>query len=324
MDDGLHQFRAPVLDNLPLVGTTQDLNNIDSLEYWRSIFGGVWGPVELTEIGGDKISGSLCSQDVGALTFNRITFGNQLFECIGGGGYSTPRDEPFYSLTFPQSGQADCFVGETRMRLTPNHAYLINVDQSAKLRVEQHYSTFNIQIPLSRLEHRLGRHVKILPRDILQSDPIYHLTKQLITELMSDRNTLDIRTRGFLTKQLLDTVAFFLTTGSGMSQESVAVQSVYARVMAFLDDNFHDSSLNPLSIAVSCGISRSYLYKVFSHGPSVMELLKRRRLEAAREMIEFRRDRLTLTTVAMSCGFSSSSEFSRLFKLEFGIKPSEL
>lgn len=313
-----------MLDNLPFVGTTQDLNNTDSLEYWRSIFGGIWGPVKLTEIGGEKISGSLCSQDVGTLTFNRITFGNQLFECTEGGGSPTARDEPFYSLTFPQSGAADCFVGETQMRLRPNRAYLINVDQSAKLRVEQQYSTCNIQIPLSRLEHRLGRHVNILPRNIMQSDPIYHLTKHLISELMVDSETLDCRTRGFLTKQLLDTVAFFLTTGSEISEESVAVQSVYARVIAFLDANFHDNLLNPVTIARSCGISRSYLYKVFSQGPSVMELLKCRRLEAAREMIEFRKDKLTMTKVAMSCGFTSSSEFSRLFKLKFGIKPSEL
>ena len=311
-----------MLDNLPLVGTTRDLNSADSLEYWRSIFGGIWGPVELTEIGGDKVSGSLRSQHAEGLTFNRITFGNQLFECVGGDAKSC--DEPFYSLTFPRSGVAECFVGETRMRLTPNHAYLINVDRSAKLRVEKHYSTFNIQIPVSRLEHRLGKRIGILPRDVIQSDPIYHMTKQLISELAGTKDTLDKKTRGFLTKQLLDTVAFFLTTGSDVSDETIAVQSVHARVLAFLDSNFCDASLTPLSIANGCGISRSYLYKVFSHGPSVMELLKRRRLEAARAMIEFRRDKLTLTSVAMACGFSSSSEFSRLFKLEFGIKPSDL
>ena len=82
--------------------------------------------------------------------------------------------------------------------------------------------------------------------------------------------------------------------------------------------------MNPLAIAKACGISRSYLYKVFADGPSVMEHLKRRRLEAAREMIELRREKLTMTRVAMACGFSNSSEFSRLFKQEFGVKPSEL
>ena len=95
-----------------------------------------------------------------------------------------------------------------------------------------------------------------------------------------------------------------------------------ARVLAFLEANFHDVSLDPQTIAQACGISRSYLYKVFAEGPSVMEHLRRRRLEAARGLIELRRKDLPITSVAMACGFSSSSEFSRLFKKEFGIKPS--
>lgn len=239
-------------------------------------------------------------------------------------GKSAPRDEPFYSLTFPYSGTADCFVGASHMRLVPDHAYLINVDHSAKLRVEQHYSTFNIQIPVSGLEHRLGRRVNIAPQDVIQTDPIFHLMHTLIDELINNAQDLDEKTAGFLTSQMLDTVAFFLAGGhDNMSQDSLAMQSMRERILAYLDEHYHDSTLNPLSIAGASGISRSYLYKIFAEGPSVMEHLKHRRLLAASKMIGHRSIRLSLTDIAMACGFSSSSEFSRLFKKEFGIKPSE-
>lgn len=312
----------PVPDNLPLVGTTHEVRTADKLDHWRSIFSGVWGPVELTEIGGGKLSGSLNSQRVNDLNFNRITFGNQLFECIPGN--DSAREEPFYSLTFPQSGVANCYVGESHMRLVPNHAYLINVNTSAKLQVEQHYSTFNIQIPVSRLEHRLGSCLTILPRGIVEPDPIYHLLKHLIDDLTQVGKQYDASTTGFLIKQLLDAVAFFLTAGNDLSQETIAVRSVRERVLAYLDANFQNTPLTPDIIANECGISRSYLYKIFSEGPSIMELLKRRRLEAAREMLTSPTEELNLTQVAMACGFTSSSEFSRLFKLRFKIKPSEL
>jgi len=308
------------IDALPLVGSTIDARGRDSLERWRCIFGGIWGPVELTEIGGGKISGSLHSRHVGDLTFNRLHFGNQLFECLKGN--AAHRSEPFYSLTFPQLGTADCFVGDCHMHLVPDHCYLINVDLSAKLRVEKDYSTFNIQIPKSAMEHRLGRHVKIAPRGVVQSDAIYHMMQWLISELVSSADKLDKSSSCFLANQLLDTMAFFLAAGSEFSEDTLAVQSVRARVLAFLDANFQNASLDPQTIARACGISRSYLYKVFAEGPSVMERLRRRRLEAARGLIEFRRKDLPITSVAMACGFSSSSEFSRLFKKEFGIKPS--
>ena len=311
-----------MLNNLPLVGTTRDLNGHDSLEHWRSIFGGIWGPVELTQIGVGKVSGNLRSRFVGELTFNRITFGNQLFECVKGD--ATYRDEPFYSLTFPFDGAAECFVGDTHMRLVPNHAYLINVNHTAKLLVEKQYSTFNIQIPLSRLEHRLGRQVTITPRDVIQTDPIFHITRTLISALVDSADRMDNKTAGFLTTQMLDTVAFFLAGGhDSMSDDSVAVQSIRARVHSFLNANFSDPALSPQTIARACGISRSYLYKIFAGGPSVMEHLKRCRLLSARKMIEHCNDKQTLTTIAMACGFTSSSEFSRLFKKEFGIRPSE-
>jgi len=210
------------------------------------------------------------------------------------------------------------------MRLVPNHAYLIYVDHSAKLRVEQDYCTFNIQIPVSKLEHRLGRRVDIAPRDVIQTDPIFHVTQLLIHELINNADELNGETSGFLTNQMLDTVAFFLSGGNeAMSQDSLAVQSVRARVLAFLDASFHDSSLNPQAIATACGISRSYLYKVFADGLSVMEHLKRRRLLADRRMIKLRDERLTFTMIAMACGFTNSSEFSRLYKKEFGTRPSE-
>ncbi|WP_136443174.1 helix-turn-helix transcriptional regulator [Pacificoceanicola onchidii] len=310
-----------VVSKMPLVGRTSDVNERESMELWRHVFGGVWGPVDLVEIGDGRLSGSLHSRKVGALTFNQLEFGHQIFKCVKGN--NAQRGEPFFSLTFPESGAAKCHVGDQAMRLIPKHAYLINVDLSARLEVSKSYSTFNIQIPVSALEYRLGRRVGILPRSVLQPDTIYHHMQHLISELTSEANQMGEDTLGFLSNQMLDTVAFFLTAGNSESEETLAVQCVRARVLAYLDESFHNEALNPAMIAKDCGISRSYLYKVFANGPSVMEHLRHRRLEAARDMLERSLVKHSMTSVAMTCGFSSSSEFSRLFKKHFGASPSQ-
>ena len=309
-------------DSMPLVGSTSEVGRADCMEHWRCVFGGIWGPIDLTEIGGGELSGNLHSRKVGALTFNHIDFGHQVFKIIKGNG--SQDQEPFYSLTFPHCGSARCHVGEQTMRLVPKHAYLVNVDISSQLRIDEAYSTFNIQIPVSALEHRLGRYVGILPRNVLRPDTIYHHLEHLISEINSGENVDDEDALGFLSNQLLDTVAFFLLAGNNESDETLAIQCVRTRVLAYLDENFHLESLSPSVISRECGISRSYLYKVFSHGPSVMEHVRCRRLEAAREILEHRRDKIPMTSVAMSCGFSSSSEFSRLFKKHYGISPSQM
>ncbi len=237
---------AQGLGHLPLVGQTWDVAPADSIEYWRDVFSQIWGPLRIEEIGG-RLSGRLHSRRIGELTFNRIAFGNQIFECIN--DKSSSRDEPFFSLTFPQAGTAECFVGRSRMQLVPNHAYLINVETAARLCVQSQYSTINIQIPVSKLEHRLGRRVKIMPRSILRVDAAYHLMHELISHLTRTPDSLDERTVSFLSRQLLDTVAFFLTDGTGTSEDTLATSAVRTRVMAWMDENYRDQSLNPATIA---------------------------------------------------------------------------
>ncbi len=307
---------------LPLVGRTSDVKKTQSKDHWRSVFGGVWGELDIKAVKDGQISGSLHSQRIGDLTFNRIEFGNQQFERSS--GRLKEHEEPFYSLTFPERGEAVCQIGDTQTRLVPQNAYLLNNGLAAKLRVENDYSTFNVKIPVCALEYRLGRKANMLSRTIVQPDAIFHMMQRLVSELLVNVETLDEQTVGFMTNQMLDTVAFFLTSSGGISDDSLAVQAVRARILALIDSRYSEAALSPQSVAQACGISRSYLYKVFSDGPSLMERLRKRRLEAARGMIELRSDTLTMTEIAMACGFSSSSEFSRLFKGEYGIAPSRL
>lgn len=310
----------PSNEHLLRIGGTSDVESARCEEHWREIFGSLWGDLDLTSVHDGQLFGSLHSRKIGELTFNRIEFGNQQFERAT----ETKGHEPFYSLTFPETGHADFQIGDRRARLLPQNVYLLNNGLAAKLRIDKTYSTFNVQIPISSLEFRLGRRTDIMSRQIVQPDSIYHMMQSLISELMTKADDLDDGAASFMTNQMLDTVAFFLSAGGGMSEDTLAVQAARARILAFLNANFRDASLTPGFIAGKCGMSRSYLYKLFAEGPSVMEQLRRRRLEAARGMIEFQGRKLSMTEIAMACGFSSSSEFSRLFKKEFGVAPSRL
>lgn len=312
----------PKADLLPLIGRTMDVGAQLSDDHWRSVFGELWGSIDLKAVKDGQISGSLHSRKVGNLTFSRIEFGNQKFERTH--AHLKDEPEPFYSLTFPESGAAECQIGDTYARLAPEKAYLLNNGLAAKLKIDEKYSTFNVKIPLSDLEHRLGRKTDILSRAIVQPDAIYHMMNRLIVELLENVDVLDERAGNFMASQMLDTVAFFLMSGGTTSEDSIAVQAIRARVIAYLDARFRDTSLTPQKIAAACGISRSYLYRVFAKDEPVMERLRRRRLEAARGMIENNPANQSLTQIAMSCGISSSAEFSRQFKTEFGVSPSKL
>jgi AraC family transcriptional regulator len=70
-------------------------------------------------------------------------------------------------------------------------------------------------------------------------------------------------------------------------------------------------------------LSPFHFHRVFRAlvGVTLAEFVKRLRLEKALCMMAYAR-RPSLSTIALSCGFSSSSDFSRCFRQRFGVPPS--
>ncbi|MFV0512776.1 MAG: helix-turn-helix domain-containing protein [Jhaorihella sp.] len=315
---------APYIENhsLPFIASTVDVAQHERTEYWRSVFNGLWGAVDIHEAGQGLLGGSLFSRKSGGLTFNRISFGHQQFERSH--RHIKRLDAPFYSLTFPEHGEAIGCVGSSVEKLRPGHVYLLNTGLPSKLVVDREYATFNILIPTPALERRLGRQVDLYSRAIEQPTSVLEVARKIIAELSVADATGDTRGSEFLSEQLLDMIVYYLSVGGGMSEDSLARKAAREKISAYIYRNYRDPALSPTSIAEVFGISRSYLYKLFSDELPVMEQIKVRRLHEAHQLLSNRPAGQTLTRIAMNCGFSSSSEFSRVFKARFGYPPSRL
>jgi AraC family transcriptional regulator len=84
-----------------------------------------------------------------------------------------------------------------------------------------------------------------------------------------------------------------------------------------------DEPLRLADVSRAAGLSPFHFHRVFQAlvGETVADFVKRLRLEKALLMMAHGR-RTSLTQVALACGFSSSSEFSRSFRQRFGMAPS--
>jgi len=76
-------------------------------------------------------------------------------------------------------------------------------------------------------------------------------------------------------------------------------------------------------VSRAAGFSPFHFHRVFKNlvGETVNEFVKRQRLERALHLMSHGRN-YTLTNVALACGFSSSSDFSRSFRQRYGEAPS--
>ena len=84
-----------------------------------------------------------------------------------------------------------------------------------------------------------------------------------------------------------------------------------------------DGSLSLNEVARAAGFSPFHFHRVFKSlvGETLAQFVKRQRLERALYVMSHSPGR-PLTEVALECGFSSSSDFSRSFKQRFGAPPS--
>ncbi len=97
-----------------------------------------------------------------------------------------------------------------------------------------------------------------------------------------------------------------------------------ATIRSYLERNMHEGGLDASRMAQAHFISRRFLYELFEPlGEAPAEYLRRRRLRRAAELLESGTERLTISQVAMRCGFGDPTTFARAFHREFGMSPHE-
>ncbi|WP_028601181.1 helix-turn-helix transcriptional regulator [Ottowia thiooxydans] len=96
-----------------------------------------------------------------------------------------------------------------------------------------------------------------------------------------------------------------------------------AAALRFMELHAHRPELSAAEIAHGAGCSRTRLYEAFAaRNGTVMDALREMRLQRARNLIE-QSQRLNVGAIAWRCGFASPSGFSKLFRLRFGLTPTE-
>ena len=102
---------------------------------------------------------------------------------------------------------------------------------------------------------------------------------------------------------------------------SNGVQTLLLKAKEYIDKNYA-KTISLESIAVEIGISSYYLSKLFKERfhLTIIEYLTATRLEKAKELLLSRK---SLKEIALSIGYKDPNYFSRVFKKEIGMTPSE-
>lgn len=94
------------------------------------------------------------------------------------------------------------------------------------------------------------------------------------------------------------------------------------QIKRVIERDLHDPRLTPAAIARKCGVSRSKLYALFAPQGGVADYVRERRLRRAMRLLLGQEGGCrSIADVALACGFTNASAFSRAFKQRFGLTP---
>ncbi len=122
----------------------------------------------------------------------------------------------------------------------------------------------------------------------------------------------------FSAEETLAHIEKILTRDRQLGSEA---QRTVRKVMAYIHQHYHEA-LSRSDLASYAGVSERHLDRCFQQnmGITPVNYLNRYRVRQAKALLSQTDD--TLTEIALNVGFSSSSQFSRVFKREMGTSPS--
>ena len=108
-----------------------------------------------------------------------------------------------------------------------------------------------------------------------------------------------------------------------MNSTKLDYQKQIEKALRFIEENFN-KDINLEQVASASGFSAFHFHRVFSFitNETPFECIQRIRLEKAANFLT-KSPSLSITEIAMICGYSSSATFSRSFKNHFGLSASQ-
>ena len=108
----------------------------------------------------------------------------------------------------------------------------------------------------------------------------------------------------------------------GAAEESGLYSTYVPQALSYIDSNYTRSDLTVQTIASQVGVTGDYLSRQFRQvtGIAVQEYLRRYRFARAMELLQGERP---VGEVAQAVGFGSLCHFSREFRKELGITPTQ-
>jgi AraC-like DNA-binding protein len=237
-------------------------------------------------------------------------------------------DKDCYYLGIEHIGAVNIHQAGSSFLLRPGIGSLYYANEPYDLRCDVKSRQFWIELPRQAFDRRFDSGRPPLLTHLNLSRGLGRIAAEFCATLAEEGASIDEPSREKLGEQFMDILALALSgEPDRQPADEQSVQRARLRsVKAYIESNLGDPNLSLTTIARQNGISLRYLHQLFRlTDMSISEWLRLRRLQRCHELLASpRHANQSITAIAYSMGFSSSSHFSNLFRAQFKVRPSDV
>lgn len=266
----------------------------------------------------------------GEVTVRRLNLGSvRVVDCAadpcGGRRGSTQlasTEDEWIAVMMADAGTQLFEQGSTNIRVGGGGAFIWHSTGPARFRIAVSMRKRTVFAPRSlvaAVAPKVGHLDAIVPPT---ADPNLTLLRSFAAEAVRNAPILDLDAQQVAGRLMIELLAAVLRRQKVDATEFH--EPLFVRAKEYIGHHLADPDLRPLALAMAIGISVRTLHQVFAkHEETVSGYIRRQRLSRCREQLE-RGEATTVTEVSFRWGFSNAAHFSRIFKAQFGISPSEI
>lgn len=232
-----------------------------------------------------------------------------------------PSAHPFIKILFQTYGTSYFEQDGRRMELMPGDCLAYDVSRPHTIVSPTLTRHEVVIVPKELLQERGFRSAKMSPCKLSARTGTGRIAHNFVHAAFDEANSLSPNNAIGVADALIDLLLLPLRQPDGMF-DRVGPEAMYIRAQFFIREHLRDPDLciDQISAALSC--TKRYLHMLFSErGTTISDHIRQARLQNCRQELETQAGK-TITDVAFSWGFSSSSHFSRVFRKHFGVVPS--
>lgn len=312
---------------MSLTLTSLDTSRVEAAErtgYWANALSALCGDLHADALGNKTIDGHIDHGSIGRLRLCRIEASRHRVALPASWTSFAPHD--VVKILFQTQGTSLFEQEGNQITVGPGDCLAYDVSRPHTITSPSLTRHDVVIIPKKLLQQRGVPLDRLHAKWTSARTGVARVAHEFMVSTMKEIGTLSPDNETGVGEALLDMLLLPFCAAASPAGDSSAPAALKNRMKSYICEHLSDPNLNIDRIAASLKCSKRYLHMLFKdEGISISDYIWQARLEKCRRDLETAKvTGKSVTDIAFSWGFSSSSHFCRLFKQKYGVPASAM